>query len=214
MRKLIFALAGATAMTAASAANATVFTGSTLGCFGPGCTVANTSSPPGSGLTFNGGTFNQADSNGFLAIGTGLNPATGTYTDTLGLITLSSLPSSWVNVPFSLQVSFSAPPGTSPGSALYTALLNGSVSSDGAGGAFFDFDNTAQAFTFSGGSFSLFVNDLAVSAGAVNTPLNGVIRAQGAAVPQPATWGLMLLGFAGMGMLLRRRRRPHLLQLA
>jgi hypothetical protein len=35
-----------------------------------------------------------------------------------------------------------------------------------------------------------------------------------AAVPEPATWGLMLLGFGGMGMVLRRRRRPTLAQIA
>ena len=35
-----------------------------------------------------------------------------------------------------------------------------------------------------------------------------------AAVPEPATWGLMLLGFGGMGMMLRRRRRPTLAQIA
>jgi hypothetical protein len=33
-------------------------------------------------------------------------------------------------------------------------------------------------------------------------------------VPEPATWGLMLLGFGAMGMVLRRRRRPALSQLA
>ena len=35
-----------------------------------------------------------------------------------------------------------------------------------------------------------------------------------AAVPEPATWALMLLGFGGMGMVLRRRRRPVLAQIA
>jgi PEP-CTERM motif len=34
------------------------------------------------------------------------------------------------------------------------------------------------------------------------------------AVPEPATWGLMLLGFAGIGMAMRRRRRPALAQIA
>jgi hypothetical protein len=33
------------------------------------------------------------------------------------------------------------------------------------------------------------------------------------AVPEPATWAMMLLGFAGIGMSLRRRR-PTLAQLA
>jgi len=35
-----------------------------------------------------------------------------------------------------------------------------------------------------------------------------------AAVPEPATWGLMLLGFGGIGMAMRRRRRPALAQVA
>ena len=35
-----------------------------------------------------------------------------------------------------------------------------------------------------------------------------------AAVPEPAAWALMLLGFGGIGVMLRRRRRPALAQLA
>ena len=35
-----------------------------------------------------------------------------------------------------------------------------------------------------------------------------------AAVPEPATWGMMLLGFGAMGMAMRRRRRPVLTQVA
>ena len=35
-----------------------------------------------------------------------------------------------------------------------------------------------------------------------------------AAVPEPATWGMMLLGFPGIGMALRRRRRLVLAQVA
>lgn len=34
------------------------------------------------------------------------------------------------------------------------------------------------------------------------------------AVPEPGTWALMLFGFAGIGMALRRRRRPALAQVA
>jgi len=34
------------------------------------------------------------------------------------------------------------------------------------------------------------------------------------AVPEPATWALMLLGFGGIGMAMRRRRRPALAQIA
>jgi len=35
-----------------------------------------------------------------------------------------------------------------------------------------------------------------------------------AAVPEAATWAMMLLGFVGMGMVIRRRRKPVLAQLA
>ena len=34
------------------------------------------------------------------------------------------------------------------------------------------------------------------------------------AIPEPATWGMMLLGFAAVGYQVRRRRRPTLLQVA
>ena len=34
------------------------------------------------------------------------------------------------------------------------------------------------------------------------------------AVPEPATWGMMLLGFGAAGYAMRRRRRPALLQVA
>ena len=35
-----------------------------------------------------------------------------------------------------------------------------------------------------------------------------------AAVPEPATWAMMLMGFGAIGFAMRRRRRPALLQLA
>ena len=34
------------------------------------------------------------------------------------------------------------------------------------------------------------------------------------AVPEPATWGLMLLGFSGIGLLVRRQRKPLIEQIA
>lgn len=42
----------------------------------------------------------------------------------------------------------------------------------------------------------------------------GDLNLQATAVPEPATWGMMLLGFAGIGMAVRRRRRPVLAQIA
>lgn len=34
------------------------------------------------------------------------------------------------------------------------------------------------------------------------------------AVPEPATWAMMLLGFGGMGVAMRRRRKPAMMQIA
>lgn len=42
---------------------------------------------------------------------------------------------------------------------------------------------------------------------------SGTINVQ-AAVPEPATWAMMLLGFGAMGIAVRRRRKPVLAQIA
>lgn len=41
-----------------------------------------------------------------------------------------------------------------------------------------------------------------------------LVPSEQGAVPEPATWAMMLLGFAGMGMVIRRRSKPVLAQLA
>jgi hypothetical protein len=49
--------------------------------------------------------------------------------------------------------------------------------------------------------------------GGVGSNFNGTVNL--AAVPEPATWALMLLGFGGIGMAMRRQRRtPKLAQIA
>jgi hypothetical protein len=45
-----------------------------------------------------------------------------------------------------------------------------------------------------------------------NGSYGGTINVQ--PVPEPATWGMMLLGFGAMGLAIRRRRKPVLAQLA
>lgn len=47
-------------------------------------------------------------------------------------------------------------------------------------------------------------------------PSNGKISGNAAfyPVPEPSTWAMMLVGFAGIGMAMRRRRRPGLAQIA
>ena len=44
--------------------------------------------------------------------------------------------------------------------------------------------------------------------------ISGNVGFYAAAVPEPATWAMMLLGFGGIGMAMRRRRKPVLAQVA
>lgn len=50
----------------------------------------------------------------------------------------------------------------------------------------------------------------------LNLPASSNAYLFGAAggVPEPATWAMMLLGFGGIGMTMRRRRSPRLMQIA
>ena len=206
MRRLIITALGATALATTSGANATAFVGSTGGCFGTGCTPTATATLTGTGLSFASGTFNQNDSNGFLSIGSGNPPV-----DTLGLFTLTpTAGTTTFNSPFTLMVNFTSP-GTLSGT--YFANVFGSVTDSNAGGIQVDFDNTAHSFGSGAGAFTLTVNDVAVSNDGVATPITGFIRTA-TAVPEPATWAMMLMGFAGVGFAMRRRRRPILAQLA
>ena len=70
--------------------------------------------------------------------------------------------------------------------------------------------------TLSGGAGAIGDHILYVNGSLVNGPGNasysGTLNI--APVPEPATWALMLLGFGGIGMAMRRRRRPALAQLA
>ena len=208
MRKLVTTLSVAAAAFLATPASAAVvqFTGTTTGCFGAGCTpgaYVPLGTAVNGGLIYTNGQFNQAtDPTGFLGIG-------GSF-DNLGSFTLAPLVDSYTGDIFRLLVSFTAPPGTVPGSTTLQALLTGSVQSLNNGSVFIDFDNTPQSFTYNGGSFTFAVNDVSVSASGIAQILSGQIQA----VPEPATWGMMLLGFAGIGMALRRRRSPALAQIA
>lgn len=205
MRKLVLSVAAVAAMAAASAANATSFIGSTTGCFGVSCVPTSPATLAGTGLTFTSGTFNQQDSGGFLAIGSGNPP-----TDTLGLLTLIGPVGSTVPIssPFTLLVSFTSP---AISSGTFFAAVHGSVGPGAnAGGAFFDFDNTPVLFGVPGNQWTLTVNDVGVSNNGLATPITGQINA----VPEAKTWAMMLLGFAGIGFAMRRRRTPVLAQVA
>lgn len=210
MRKLMLSLVGSTALALASAANAGItFTGSTTGCFGSPCTP--TPSATDNGLTFNSGTFSQStDATGFAAI--------GGITNNFGTITLVPSTHSYTGDLFDLLISFTAPPGTGSGS--FTADLLGSLTSTSVGGLQINFSNPTQQISDGmGGFYTLHVNDVAFSGG-LSDNLYTTLLSQNisgyiiAAVPEPATWALMLLGFGGIGFAMRRSRKPALAQLA
>ncbi len=200
---LIAGVAMATAMFfAAPAAAQVTFTGSTAGCFGAGCDPTTGTSTLGT-LTFTSSTFNQTtDMTGFLSLGG--NP------DGLGTFSLGTSPRNFTGDVFSLLVNFTAPSATDPSGSVFSALLTGAVTNSGGGSVFFNFDDTARLFTSSAGPFSLLINDIGVSAGSSGAIISGQLQA---AVPEPGTWAMMLLGFGAIGYSMRRRRKP-ILQLA
>ncbi|MGN6850460.1 MAG: FxDxF family PEP-CTERM protein [Sphingomicrobium sp.] len=85
-------------------------------------------------------------------------------------------------------------------------------------------DGLTTLFSASGSSNSLNLNGASLGAGeyrlafdgsgATNAAATGNFTFYVQAVPEPATWALMLLGFAGVGFAMRFRRRPVLAQLA
>ena len=72
---------------------------------------------------------------------------------------------------------------------------------------------TSLRSTAFGGNSVFFATDLIRNDRVGSTGNVGAI-AQTGAVPEPATWGMMLIGFAGIGISLRRRRRADALAAA
>lgn len=181
------------------------YIGYTNGCFSLTCPPPNTSALQTAtlgGLTYTNSTF-DVTSVGLLA-SIGDNVATPNV-DNLGSFSLTGSPFTYTGQEFQLRVTFTAPPGTIPGTWVETALLTGAVTSASNGALFIDFDNGPTPFTFDGGSFDLFINDVDLTPGG-SIALSGRTVGQIAAVPEPATWAMMLLGFAGVGYMASRRR--------
>src|SRR5437588_12691737 len=118
--------------------------GFTNGCFGSGCTPGMTATS--GGLTYSNSTFSGTTANGFRGIGANANP--GSNSKNLGSISSSTASQNYL-IPFTLQLTFTAPQGISgSNSSSFIATVTGSVRSDNTGGVFVDFDNTPQLFAF------------------------------------------------------------------
>lgn len=67
--------------------------------------------------------------------------------------------------------------------------------------------NSGNAYFFPG--YEITLNPVSLTDGDVNTPVTGSLTANVTAVPEPATWAMMILGFAGVGFVAyRRKSRP------
>ena len=198
-----FAIAASACIAAPASAQQVHFAATTKGCFGSGCLPASGTVLDPAGLSYASGGFDQfTDPTGTLFIGGGAN-------DNLGKFALTLAPDTYTGDIFNLLVTFTLPGTTNN---LYTAMLTGIVTSvPPGGGVLIDFDNTPVALTASNGQqFTLAVSDVRITGGNENVGVQGEVHL----LPEPATWAMMLLGFGGIGMAMRRKRRPALAQVA
>ena len=211
MKRFVLAAAVATAAFAASPAIAAQqFTGTTGGCFAvanpPNCVPTVGSGSGIGGLTYTSSTFSglTSDITNSVDFGGGNN---------FGTFSITALPWVYEGEIFNLVFAFSVPGGTSP--TILTASLLGSVQNLNNGGATINFVNNVEnplAISSNVGTFYLSVNDVSIFPTSGPQALSGRIVL--AAVPETATWAMMLLGFGGIGMAMRRRRQPVLAQVA
>lgn len=186
----ILGLFAATALIS-SPASAVTFNYTSAGCFANSGSCSQYVDQPSDGsLSFNGHATTQS-----------LNIASFPNTTVdLGTFTLSrSVEGNMNNDVFDIDVHFTAP---SNSSLVYDATL-AAHSVPGSGNDFvtLTFDSP-DVFTFDGGLYSFSVNSpLRVDQGNTVT-LFGTI----AAVPEPSTWAMMILGFFGVGFLAYRRK--------
>lgn len=190
MRRLLIALAGATALTAASAANAAITIGSSGTSSGmtsvlvtdnvnnPNKLEFDTSNALAGSVTSFFNFFSDSATTGVFSVTTATNPAS-----TVSLLQLFTGGSATVNG----STLFNSATGSGSSLSLNTSLTPET---------WYTFSYTANLAT----------------AGDISGPASFYVTA--AAVPEPAAWALMLFGFAGIGIAMRRRRRPILSQLA
>ena len=186
MRRIMLALAGATALTAASAANAAI----TIGTTGTNSGVATAI------VTDNVSNPNKVEFDTTNAAGGGT--------------AVTSFFNFMVSDPM-IGV-FSATTATNPASTVsLLQLLLGSTVIASSSGSSNSLSLTSGTLT-PGNTYTFkYTATMSDGGGNISGPANFYLTS---AVPEPASWGLMLLGFGGMGMMLRRRRRPTLAQIA
>ena len=209
MRSMVLGIVGASAFlvlasTSTPAAASVTFNtnGSTLSCNGVVNCVQNTSTSVSFGgmtLSYSAGTGLNIDPTSFINLGALDTTGSGSF-DLTGLL-------------LGININQTVPGGSG---MLQAGNLFGTIMGTSSGAAI---SWLATGVTINGYVYSVTNSPLSIvpPASCIAGPETcGVTSIQGqvAAVPEPGTWALMLLGFGGIGMALRRRRRPVLAQLA
>src|SRR4051812_36372399 len=186
MRKLVLGLTGATALTMASAASATlvISTPTSVSVSGPN-TVNN--------LDFTFGYSNSSTDSPFSETVSWMNDLSGLYSISLTTSAVTA------NGPTDVDISAAFVTGTGIVGQLN---LNPNLTNT-------DLDETYRLLgqALGAGTYTLTVQG---TRGAIGS-YGGNVAFEAAALPEPGTWGLMLLGFGAMGWQLRRRRTSQAL---
>jgi hypothetical protein len=218
MRTLILGLVGASALTVASAASAAI----TIGSITPG---TNPYSGPAPTFTFEGGPSTPPTSGGQVVTGTNglLNAqpygSTGFYytvgpnAGSPGTIDITSIGDIfnisllWGSVDTYNTLQFLA----SDGVTVLASFVGNDIFNPANGNRTDPNTNPIVSFNVTGTDISN-LSYLRLSSTQNAFEIDNIAFNSG--VPEPATWGMMLLGFAGIGVAMRRRRRPALAQVA
>jgi hypothetical protein len=205
----IMTVVGSVAIAAAAAfgpAKAVTFTGQTFGCFGS-CAAGFQSDPSYKNLSFTG--YNNA--NTFF----GPTSFSATYNAPSTNVTLGSFRDIdplgvqfYTGEAFTLQVNFSNSLHAHPDAPTFAATLDGVLSIIG-GNLVIDFGSTPTPIVVNGVTYDLAINDVDLTTAGFKfvdqANLTGVLTLA-SAVPEPSTWAMMVLGFAGVGFLAYRRQ--------
>ncbi len=141
-------------------------------------------------------------SNGTHWVGFGHNGATGA--------TLSQTFATFAGAFYTLNYDVRLQQGDEAGSGFKLSVSTGDSVLSGDASLAAWASGPALTFTGTGGDVTLTIQDVTTSGGVSNLALDNLslsyIGGPTGAVPEPAAWAMMILGFGGVGGLMRRRR--------